>query len=58
MSNSVLGIFSAMLEETADISFGDLFVKVGDSLLTTVLLCFLAHWVLKICIDLGKGGHK
>lgn len=58
MNSSLLGIFSAMLEDTAEFSFGDLFVKVGDSLLTTVLLCFLAHWLLKICIDLGKGGHK
>lgn len=58
MTESLLNFFSAMVEDTADMSFSSFFVVVGDSLLTTLLLCFLANWVMKICIDVGRGGSK
>lgn len=55
---SLLNFFSAMVEDTEQMSFSSIFVIVGDSLLTTLLLCYLSNWVFKICVDIGKGGSK
>ena len=56
---TVLGLFNTLAQDIpADISFSGIFTMVGDSLLTTVLICFLAHWVFQICVDLGKGSGR
>lgn len=45
-------------EDEIAFSFGSLFTIVGDSLLTTFLLLFIASWVLSICLNLSKKGGK
>lgn len=56
---TVLGLFNTLSEGIPEgLSFSGLFTMVGDSLLTTVLVCFLAHWVFNICVDLGKGSGR
>lgn len=55
MNNSLLGFFQLLAEKEELVgTFGGFFTVVGDSMLTTLLLCFMARWVLKICIDLGR----
>ena len=46
------------LDEMDKVKFGDFFCKVGDSFLTTLLLFFIASWILSICVDLGRKGWK
>ena len=45
-------------EDMGNMSFGDMFHVVADSMLTTFLLFFIAAWILSICVDLGKKGWK
>lgn len=58
MNGSLLNLFVIDFEEIHEVTFGNLFTEVGDSILTTLLLCFLAHWVFTICVDLGKAAIK
>lgn len=58
-SSSLLNFIKYMFgDEITDLSFGDLFHVVADSILTTFLLFFIAAWILSICISLGRKGWK
>ncbi len=56
--NGIFGLSDYMGAWNTDYSFSDLFCTVGDSLLTTVVLCFIARWILRILIDIAKRGGK
>lgn len=45
-------------DELSELSFGDMFHVVADSMLTTFLLFFIAAWILYICVGLGRRGWK
>ncbi len=59
MSQSLFGLFKYLADNEADVlSFRDLFCYVGNSLLTTIIVCFIARWVFLILIDIAKRGGK
>ncbi len=58
MKESIFGLFRYIAEHEDGYCFRDLFCTVGDSLLTTVLVCFIARWILRILIDISKRGGK
>lgn len=51
-------IFYIFNEEIEALNFGDMFTIVADSVLTTLLLFFIASWILSICVSLGRKGWK
>ncbi len=58
MNESIFGIFKYIAEHEDGYCFRDLFCSVGDSLLTTILVCFIARWVFLILVDISKRGRK
>ncbi len=57
-NRSLMDYMSYFFDEVSNLDFGDLFPIVGDSVLTTFVLFFLAGWILSICVSLGRRGWK
>ena len=60
MNGSLLGMFKFIMgdAEFESLTFGSLFVTLGNSTLVIILSFFICQWILRILLDLEKGSRR